>query len=55
MLIARFLFRDKIRFGVLEGKTFHLLDNHIFKEIKYTGEDVGYEDVKLLAPVDPGW
>ena len=54
MLIARFLFRDKIRFGVLEGKTFHLLDNHIFEEVIYTGEAAGYEDVKLLTPVDPG-
>lgn len=54
MLIARFLFRDKISFGMLEGKTFHLLDHHIFEEIKYTGEQADYEDVRLLAPVEPG-
>lgn len=54
MLIARFLFRDRIRYGVLEGKTFHLLDDHIYKEIKFTGEHAVYDDVRLLAPVDPG-
>jgi len=54
MLIARFLFRDKIRYGVLEGKTFNLLDSHIFEEIRYTDEHAGHDDVKLLAPVDPG-
>ncbi len=54
MLIAKFLYHNAACFGILEGNEIHLLDEDIFKKIEPTGERVLCDDVRFLAPVEPG-
>src|SRR5210317_659403 len=54
MLIARFLYHDRARFGILEKNEIQLLNDDIFNRIEPTGERVQCDRVQLLAPVEPG-
>lgn len=53
MLIARFLYQNTTRFGILEKNEIRLLDDDIFNRIEPTGERVQCDMVRLLAPVEP--
>jgi len=53
MLIGRFLYRDKVCFGIIKEQNIQLLREDIFKQIETIGERLSLKDVTLLSPVGP--
>ena len=53
MKIARFNFKDEVRFGVVEDSTIKLLVGEPFAGLEFSGDSVSLSEVKLLAPVNP--
>ena len=53
MLIGKFLYRDKVCFGIIEEPNIQLLHEEIFSQIEPTGEWASLKDVTLLPPVEP--
>lgn len=53
-IIARFVHKDEVHFGVLEGgDQIRIIQGDIFGEWEPTGETVPLDQVQLLAPVAP--
>lgn len=54
MKFARFIKDDQIRFATVEGKTLKVLQGGLFDEPVHSGEEINLDEVRLLAPVQPG-
>lgn len=52
MLIGRFLYRQKVRYGIIENDI-HLLHTDIYNNIEKTGERISRDTVSFLPPVEP--
>ncbi len=53
MKIARFEYRDRIAYGILEEETLHMLQGEPFDGVVRTGEQMPLSQVRLLTPCVP--
>lgn len=52
--IVRFINKNKICYGKVEGSNVYKLKDNIFDEIEESNEVFSLSEVEILAPVDPG-
>ena len=52
MLIGRFLYRQKVCFGIIEHDI-HLLHDNIYNRLERTGKHISRDKVSFLPPVEP--
>ena len=53
MLISRFLYQNKVRFGIVEKDIISLIVGNPFDRIEPTGKRIGRDEVRFLSPVEP--
>ncbi len=53
MKVARFSWRDQIRWGVVVGDMLHSLEGKLWGEMKPGAAICRFEDARILAPVEP--
>lgn len=53
MRLVRFSHADSVGYAVLEQDRLKVLNGHPIGEIKYTGENLSIDEVRLLAPIIP--
>lgn len=53
MKIVRFVYEEKVQFGILVGEEVQVIQGDIFGEYETTKQVIGMDDVKLLSPCSP--
>ena len=53
MKIVRCKTKKSVSYGVIDGKTIHLLEGEPYSGLNRTGEELPSDDVVLLAPCEP--
>jgi 2-keto-4-pentenoate hydratase/2-oxohepta-3-ene-1,7-dioic acid hydratase in catechol pathway len=54
MKLARFIKDNVVCHGVIEGDAVRFLKGDFLKSVKFTGESVKTDEIRLIAPVTPG-